>query len=162
MPLHPPGQSRLHGLVQIVRGEEHIFGELTMAHHLFAGDRQVNVTSQGVSGRCEPDQPGAGVAGVGLSFEVATSGAVKTGPWDAIAIVDMLYLLPAVDQRALLTAAAAQLAPGGLLLFSTNAQRFRLAAAVSERWAVRDISAATIPFDFKRSPRIHRAYELRA
>ncbi len=54
------------------------------------------------------------------------------------------------------------LAPGGLLLFSTNAQRFRLDAAVAERWAVKDISAATIPFDFRRSPRIHRAYELRA
>ena len=54
------------------------------------------------------------------------------------------------------------LAPGGLLLFSTNAQRFRLDEAVAERWAVQDISAATIPFDFRRSPRIHRAYELRA
>lgn len=54
------------------------------------------------------------------------------------------------------------LAPGGLLLFSTNAQRFKLDAAISERWAVEDISAATIPFDFKRNPHIHRAYELRA
>jgi len=54
------------------------------------------------------------------------------------------------------------LAPGGLLLFSTNAQRFRLDEALSERWQVKDISAATIPFDFRRSPHIHRAYELRA
>jgi 23S rRNA (guanine2445-N2)-methyltransferase / 23S rRNA (guanine2069-N7)-methyltransferase len=66
------------------------------------------------------------------------------------------------DHGALIEQCMRLLAPGGLLLFSTNAQRFRLAAAVSERWAVRDISAATIPFDFKRSPRIHRAYELRA
>ena len=50
------------------------------------------------------------------SFEVARSGAVPSGPWDAIAIIDMLYLLPAAEQRALLTAAAAQLAPGGLLV----------------------------------------------
>ena len=54
------------------------------------------------------------------------------------------------------------LAPGGLLMFSTNAQRFKLDAAIAERWAVEDISAATLPFDFRRNPRIHRAYELRA
>ncbi len=54
------------------------------------------------------------------------------------------------------------LAPGGLLLFSTNAQRFKLDEAAAERWPVTDISAATIPFDFKRNPRIHRACELRA
>ncbi len=53
------------------------------------------------------------------------------------------------------------LAPGGLLLFSTNAQRFKLDQAALRQWAVTDISAATIPFDFKRNPRIHRAYELR-
>ena len=66
------------------------------------------------------------------------------------------------DHGALIEQCMRLIAPGGLLLFSTNAQRFRLDAAVSERWAVTDISAATIPFDFKRSPRIHRAYELRA
>jgi len=54
--------------------------------------------------------------GVDLGFEVATSGTVATGPWDAIVIVDMLYLLPAEQQRDLLTAAAAELAPGGELL----------------------------------------------
>ncbi len=54
------------------------------------------------------------------------------------------------------------LAPGGVLLFSTNAQRFKLDDAARERWALEDISEATIPFDFKRNPRIHRAYELRA
>jgi 23S rRNA (guanine2445-N2)-methyltransferase / 23S rRNA (guanine2069-N7)-methyltransferase len=54
------------------------------------------------------------------------------------------------------------LAPGGLLLFSTNAQRFRLDEAAAQRWAVTDISAATIPFDFQRNPRIHRAFELSA
>lgn len=56
------------------------------------------------------------LTGVNLSFEVATSGTVAAGPWDAIAIIDMLYLLPASEQHDLLAAAAAQLAPGGLLL----------------------------------------------
>ena len=54
------------------------------------------------------------------------------------------------------------LAPGGLLLFSTNAQRFKLDEAALGQWAVADVCAATIPFDFKRNSRIHRAYELRA
>ena len=52
------------------------------------------------------------------------------------------------------------LAPGGLLVFSTNAQRFRLDDAVAQRWRVRDISAATLPFDFERNARIHRCYEI--
>lgn len=56
------------------------------------------------------------LTGADLRFELATSGAVAPGPWDAIAIIDMLYLLPAAEQRNLLTAAAAQLAPGGVLL----------------------------------------------
>lgn len=51
-----------------------------------------------------------------LLFEVATSGTVAAGPWDAIAIVDMLYLLPEPAQHDLLIAAAAELAPGGVLL----------------------------------------------
>lgn len=51
-----------------------------------------------------------------LRFDVASSGSVAAGPWDAIAIVDMLYLLPEPAQRDLLAAAVAQLAPGGVLL----------------------------------------------
>jgi 23S rRNA (guanine2445-N2)-methyltransferase / 23S rRNA (guanine2069-N7)-methyltransferase len=54
------------------------------------------------------------------------------------------------------------LAPGGLLIFSTNAQRFRLDEGIEERWIVNDVSAATIPFDFARNPRIHRCFEIRA
>jgi 23S rRNA (guanine2445-N2)-methyltransferase / 23S rRNA (guanine2069-N7)-methyltransferase len=66
------------------------------------------------------------------------------------------------DHMQLLGQCMQLLAPGGLLLFSTNAQRFKLEDAAREQWAVQDVSAATIPFDFKRNPRIHRAYELRA
>lgn len=54
--------------------------------------------------------------GVGLTFRVAESGAVPAGPWDAIVIVDVLYLLPPDAQRALLTEAAAELGPAGVLL----------------------------------------------
>jgi SAM-dependent methyltransferase len=54
--------------------------------------------------------------GADLRFQLAPSGAVPTGPWDAIVVIDMLDLLPSDDQRALLADAAAQLGPGGLLL----------------------------------------------
>jgi cyclopropane fatty-acyl-phospholipid synthase-like methyltransferase len=59
-----------------------------------------------------------GVRGRGgsLELDVAPGGAVPDGPWDAITIVDVLYLLPADAQRDLVERAAAQLAPGGRLL----------------------------------------------
>jgi SAM-dependent methyltransferase len=63
----------------------------------------------------EPTLP-AGRAEPRLTFALAASGAVPPGPWDAIAIVDMLYLLPEVEQRRLLTEAVGQLAPGGALV----------------------------------------------
>jgi 23S rRNA (guanine2445-N2)-methyltransferase / 23S rRNA (guanine2069-N7)-methyltransferase len=53
------------------------------------------------------------------------------------------------------------LAPGGLIVFSTNSQRFRLDESLSERYDVRDISARTLPKDFERNPRIHRCFEVR-
>ncbi len=49
----------------------------------------------------------------------------------------------------------------GVLLFSTNAQRFRLAEGLEQRWRISDISARTLPFDFVRNPRIHRCFEIR-
>jgi 23S rRNA (guanine2445-N2)-methyltransferase / 23S rRNA (guanine2069-N7)-methyltransferase len=49
----------------------------------------------------------------------------------------------------------------GLLLFSTNAQRFRLDPAVESRWRVGDLTKQTLPFDFVRNPHIHRCYEIK-
>jgi 23S rRNA (guanine2445-N2)-methyltransferase / 23S rRNA (guanine2069-N7)-methyltransferase len=65
------------------------------------------------------------------------------------------------DHPALIDACMRLLAPDGLLVFSTNAQRFRLDPALAERHAVRDVSAATLPRDFERNPRIHRCFEVR-
>src|SRR5690606_12054923 len=63
----------------------------------------------------------------------------------------------------LLRAAVARLAPGGVLYFSNNFRRFRLdAEAVAEFADCEDIGAQTIPQDFARNPRIHRAWRLRA
>jgi 23S rRNA (guanine2445-N2)-methyltransferase / 23S rRNA (guanine2069-N7)-methyltransferase len=53
------------------------------------------------------------------------------------------------------------LARDGLIVFSTNAQRFVLDARLEELYDVRDVSAATLPKDFERNPRIHRCFELR-
>lgn len=49
----------------------------------------------------------------------------------------------------------------GLLVFSTNAQRFKLDESITERYAVTDISRATIALDYERNPRIHRCFEIR-
>src|SRR5215469_3182915 len=65
------------------------------------------------------------------------------------------------DHPALIDACARILAPDGLIVFSTNAQRFTLAANLKERYDVRDVSATTLPKDFERNPRIHRCFELR-
>ncbi len=65
------------------------------------------------------------------------------------------------DHVRLLRAGIARLAAGGVLYFSNNFRRFRLdEAALSAFATVEDISASTIPPDFARNPRIHRAWRL--
>jgi len=62
----------------------------------------------------------------------------------------------------LLRAAVARLAPGGVLYFSNNFRRFRLDEAGVAAFAnCEEITAQTIPPDFERNPRIHRAWRLR-
>jgi 23S rRNA (guanine2445-N2)-methyltransferase / 23S rRNA (guanine2069-N7)-methyltransferase len=65
------------------------------------------------------------------------------------------------DHAQLIDDCAALLAPGGLIVFSSNAQRFRLDEAVSERYQVLNVSAATVPKDFERNPKIHSCFEIR-
>ena len=65
------------------------------------------------------------------------------------------------DHGALIDGCARLLAADGLIVFSTNAQRFRLDESLSERYQIRDLSAATLPLDFARNPRIHRCFEVR-
>jgi 23S rRNA (guanine2445-N2)-methyltransferase / 23S rRNA (guanine2069-N7)-methyltransferase len=64
------------------------------------------------------------------------------------------------DHRALIDRCMALLAPGGKLLFSNNAQKFKLDAEVGDSYKVTDISRATLPKDFERNPRIHQCFEL--
>jgi 23S rRNA (guanine2445-N2)-methyltransferase / 23S rRNA (guanine2069-N7)-methyltransferase len=65
------------------------------------------------------------------------------------------------DHDALLRQAMRLLAPGGLLLFSTNRRGFKMDPALERDFDTRDISRATIPEDFRRSPGIHRCWEFR-
>jgi 23S rRNA (guanine2445-N2)-methyltransferase / 23S rRNA (guanine2069-N7)-methyltransferase len=66
------------------------------------------------------------------------------------------------DHGALIDACGKLLAVDGLLVFSTNAQKFKLDDALLTRYNVRDISGPTLPRDFERNPRIHRCFEIRA
>jgi 23S rRNA (guanine2445-N2)-methyltransferase / 23S rRNA (guanine2069-N7)-methyltransferase len=66
------------------------------------------------------------------------------------------------DHAALLNLCGQRLLPGGVILFSNNFRRFKLDQAALAQFSIRDVSSATIPFDFERNPRIHRTWELRA
>jgi 23S rRNA (guanine2445-N2)-methyltransferase / 23S rRNA (guanine2069-N7)-methyltransferase len=65
------------------------------------------------------------------------------------------------DHVALLKLCGQRLFPGGTILFSNNFRRFKLDDAALAEFTIRDISTATVPFDFERNPRIHRSWELR-
>ena len=65
------------------------------------------------------------------------------------------------DHGSLIKRAMGLLAQNGLLLFSTNRRGFKLDAEIERAFEIRDISAATIPEDFKRNPKIHRCWEIR-
>lgn len=66
-----------------------------------------------------------------LSFAVAESGVLPAGPWDAVVLVDVLYLLDEAGQRALLESCAAVLAPGGVLVVKDMSTRPRWKAWVN-------------------------------
>ena len=76
----------------------------------------------------------------GASFASPAPGRLPEGPWDAVAIVDVLYLLSEDDQRRLLRACASSLAPEGVLVVKEMAPSPRWKAAwnrVQETVAVR-------------------------
>ena len=65
------------------------------------------------------------------------------------------------DHGRLIAQAMQLLTQDGLLLFSTNRRGFKLDAELIKDFDIKDISQATIPEDFKRSPKIHRCWEFR-
>jgi 23S rRNA (guanine2445-N2)-methyltransferase / 23S rRNA (guanine2069-N7)-methyltransferase len=64
------------------------------------------------------------------------------------------------DHVALLKLCGQRLLPGGTILFSNNFRRFKLDEGALAEFAIRDITRATIPFDFERNPRIHHSWQL--
>jgi 23S rRNA (guanine2445-N2)-methyltransferase / 23S rRNA (guanine2069-N7)-methyltransferase len=66
------------------------------------------------------------------------------------------------DHVSLLNMLTARLAPGGKVIFSNNKRRFKIdtQALQDAGWQVKDISAATLPEDYKRNPNIHVCFEL--
>ena len=64
------------------------------------------------------------------------------------------------DHAELVHRCMALLADGGKLVFSNNAQKFKLDAELGERYQVKDITRATIPKDYERNPRIHQCWEM--
>jgi 23S rRNA (guanine2445-N2)-methyltransferase / 23S rRNA (guanine2069-N7)-methyltransferase len=65
------------------------------------------------------------------------------------------------DHGRLLELSMQHLAPGGLLIFSTNFRKFVLDESLEQRFSISEISRETIPFDFERNTRIHRCWEFR-
>ncbi len=65
------------------------------------------------------------------------------------------------DHVELLDMAMMRLAPGGTLYFSNNFRRFQLDPGLEARYAVEDITAETLDEDFRRNPKIHRAWRIR-
>ncbi|MCY1543520.1 Ribosomal RNA large subunit methyltransferase K/L [compost metagenome] len=66
------------------------------------------------------------------------------------------------DHVQLLDLAMARLAPGGVLYFSNNFRKFQLDEGLAARYALEEISAASLDADFARNPKIHRAWRLTA
>ena len=64
------------------------------------------------------------------------------------------------DHATMITKTMAHLNDDGLLLFSTNRQRFKLDQSVEAAFSCREISKQTIPRDFNRNARIHRCWEI--
>jgi 2-polyprenyl-3-methyl-5-hydroxy-6-metoxy-1,4-benzoquinol methylase len=79
-----------------------------------------------VAGEGEPGGPA-------VEFAVVAPGDFAPGPWDAIGVADVLYLLPAPARQALLERCSAELAPGGVLVVKEvdrhPAWKYRLALA---------------------------------
>jgi len=65
------------------------------------------------------------------------------------------------DHVPLIRDTAGLLAPGGVLLFSTNRRGFSLDKDALDDLRIEDITDATIPMDFKRRPGIHKCFKIR-
>ncbi len=65
------------------------------------------------------------------------------------------------DHEALIAEAMRRLKPDGELIFVTNAQKFKISEKLTQFFVVDDFSQRSIPPDFERNGKIHRAYSVR-
>ncbi|MEZ5178861.1 MAG: methyltransferase domain-containing protein [Acidimicrobiales bacterium] len=117
-----------HGLVALLAAEER------PGRSVVGADIDVD--------KLETARRAATAAGFGdrVTFWDLVDGELPVGTWDAVAIVDMLYLLAPDAQEQLVHEAAACLAPGGVLVVKDLDDRPRLKAwlaAVQEAISVR-------------------------
>jgi 2-polyprenyl-3-methyl-5-hydroxy-6-metoxy-1,4-benzoquinol methylase len=98
--------------------------EVGCGHGLFAmvaalSDRGRKVVGVDVDGRKVAHARDAAVlaraGGAAVDITVAPPGELPEGPWDAVAVLDVLYLLDIASQRRLLRDCAARIRPGGVL-----------------------------------------------
>ena len=64
------------------------------------------------------------------------------------------------DHPMLISSCMKLLAPGGKLVFSTNRRKFKLQAELFDVYAIKDVTAASIPQDFS-DKKIHQCFEIR-
>jgi 23S rRNA (guanine2445-N2)-methyltransferase / 23S rRNA (guanine2069-N7)-methyltransferase len=64
------------------------------------------------------------------------------------------------DHASLIDRTARLLVPGGVLIFSTNLRTFAMDREALPHLAFEDLSRATLPKDFERSPRMHRCWRI--
>jgi 2-polyprenyl-3-methyl-5-hydroxy-6-metoxy-1,4-benzoquinol methylase len=88
-------------------------------------DERKLVLARDAAERLEPHE-------ASLQFASSHDGAVPAGPWDAIVIVDVLYLIDPDLELALLDACVAELAPGGVLVLKETDVVPRLKHAIAK------------------------------
>lgn len=64
------------------------------------------------------------------------------------------------DQEFLVESCMMMLEPGGILYFSNNKRKFKIAPTLAEKYLIRDISKESIPQDFH-DQKIHNCFEIR-
>jgi 2-polyprenyl-6-hydroxyphenyl methylase/3-demethylubiquinone-9 3-methyltransferase len=71
-----------------------------------------------------------------IRFLVADATTYEGGPYDAITVADVFYLIPPDGQRALLAACARMLAPGGMLIWKSQVRhpRWKYAITRGQEW----------------------------
>jgi len=66
------------------------------------------------------------------------------------------------DHVGLIESAVKLLEKNGEVIFSNNFRKFKLDKLISEKYDVENISASTIPEDFKRNPKVHHCFIIKA